>query len=232
MPTKRKTMRKSRKGSSSLIKRVKTLEIKQKADDKATERKRQYQENIVSMNNVWQVATNFIINTQHGTAAQGTNTAGRIRLGDSLNLRSSTINFHCYLPRQSDGVPTFLDSSTRCRVLLVDNLDNIRGLGAADVLHNTAYPLISPYNSQVASGKRYRVLADYKFNLNAQVKADHQFKFKMPLPKSGRVVHYEGDAANPSDLNVSLIWFCKNISPLSAGQPTMEYYVNTAFEDK
>jgi len=228
----KKTKMKKRSSSMALAKRVKTLEIKQKADDKATERKRQYQEGIVSMNNVWQVATNFLINTQHGTAGQGTNTPGRIRIGDSVNLRSSSINFHCYLPRQSDGVPTFLDSSTRCRVLLVDNLDNIRGLGAGDILQNTAYPLVSPYKSQVDSGKRYRILGDYKFNLNAQVKADHQFKFKMPLPKSGRVVHYEGDAANPSDLNVSLIWFCKNISPLSAGQPTMEYYVNTAFEDK
>lgn len=216
----------------ALAKRVKTLEIKQKADDKATERKRQYQENIVNMNNVWQVATNFIINTQHGTAGQGTNTAGRIRIGDSVNLRSSSINFHCYIPRGSDGVPVFLDMSTRCRVLLVDNLDNIRGLGAGDILQNTAYPLVSPYKSQVDSGKRYRVLGDFKFNLNSTNKADHQFKWKMPLPKSGRVVNYDGDAANPSDLNVSLIWFCKSISPLSAGQPTMEYYVNTAFEDK
>jgi len=115
---------------------------------------------------------------------------------------------------------------------LVDNLDNIRALGASDILHNTAYPMISPYNSQVAAGKRYRVLGDFKFNLNSTNKADHQFKWKMPLPKSGRVVNYEGDSANPSDLNVSLIWICKSISPLSAGQPTMEYYVNTAFEDK
>lgn len=231
MPVKR-TKAKSRKSSSTLVKRVKALEVKQKADDKATETKRQYQENIVSMNNVWQVATNFIINTQHGTAGQGTNTAGPIRIGDSVNLRSSTINFHCYLPRNSDGVPAFLDSSTRCRVIIVDNLDNIRGLGASDILHQPAYPLISPYKNQVETGKRYRVLGDFKFNLNTQNKADHQFKWKMPLPKSGRVVHYEGNAANPSDLNVSLIWFCKNISPLSAGQPTMEYYVNTAFEDK
>jgi len=223
---------KRKRGGSSLLKRVKTLEVKQKADDKATERKRQYQENIVFLNNVWQVATNFIVNTQHGTAAQGTNTPGRIRVGDTLNLRASTINFHAYLPRNSDGVPSFLDMSTRCRVILVDNLDNIRGLGAGDILQNTGYPLVSPYKSQVDSGKRYRILGDFKFNLNSTNKADHQFKWKMPLPKSGRVVHYEGDAANPSDLNVSLIWFCKSISPLSAGQPAMEYYVNTMFEDK
>lgn len=218
--------------STSLLKRVKTLETKQKADDNATERKRQYQENIVFLNNVWQVATNFIVNTQHGTAAQGTNTPGRIRVGDTINLRASTINFHAYIPRNSDGQSTVLDLSTRCRVILVDNLSNIRGLGAADILQNTGYPLVSPYKSQIDSGKRYRVLADYKFNLNATNKADHQFKFKMPLPKAGRVVHYDGDAANPSDLNVSLVWFCKNISPLSAAQPAMEYYVNTMFEDK
>lgn len=217
--------------TGALAKRVKTLEIKQKADDKSTERKRQYQENAVFLNNVWQVATNFIVNTQHGTAAQGTNSPGRIRIGDSINLRSSTIKFHAHLPRNSDGQSTVLDLSTRARVILVDNLDNIRGLGAADILQNTAYPMVSPYKGSVAAGKRYRVLGDFQFNLNSYNKSDHTFTFKMPLPKSGRVVHYEGDAANPSDLNVSMIWLCKSISPLSAGQPAMEYYVNTQFED-
>ncbi len=231
MPGKTKFAKRKR-GGSNLLKRVKTLEVKQKADDKATERKRQYQNNVVLMNSVWQVATNFIVNTQHGTAAQGQGSPGRIRIGDTINLRASTIKFHCYVPRNSDGTMLFVDQSTRCRVILVDNLDNIRGLGAADVLQNTSWPMTSAYKSQVASGKRYRVLGDYKFNLNSHNKADHQFTFKMPLPKSGRVVHYEGDAANPSDLNVSLIWFCKDIGPLSGGQPAMQYYVNTAFEDK
>lgn len=213
---------------------MKTLEVKQQADDKANESKRQYGEYANLMNTVWQVRTGFLINTVRGTAAAGTTSAGNTRIGNTINLRSARIKFHALFPRNSDGIPLgggLAVISTRCRVIIVDNLKNIRGLGAADILQNTAYPLTSPYKSQVDAGKRYRVLADYKFNLNSHSTSDKQFEFKMPLPKSGRVVHYDGTNADPSDLNVSLVWFCKDISPLSASQPSLNYYVNSVFED-
>jgi len=213
------------------MKRVKRLEVQQKADEKRTERKVQFQDNIVSMNTTWQVVTNFIVNTSHGVAAQGTNTPGLNRLGDTINLRSSSVAVRCSFPRSSDGAATIPGSSTRCRVIFVDNLENIRGLGAADVLQNPVFAFTSPYKASIANGKRYRILGDYKFNLNTNQKADHEFKFKMPISKSGRVVHYDGNGANPSDLNVSMLWCCRDIGPLSPNQPDMFYYVKSSYED-
>ncbi len=54
----------------------------------------------------------------------------------------------------------------------------------------------------------------------------------MKLPKTGRVVHYDGNlATNPSDFNVSLLYFCSDIGPLSTNQPLMRYFVKSVFED-
>jgi hypothetical protein len=59
------------------------------------------------------------------------------------------------------------------------------------------------------------------------------FKWKMPLPKSGRVLHYDADNdQSPSDFNVTMFWVCEDVGPLSGNQPTLEYYVKSSFEDK
>ena len=229
-----KKPRVGKKNTMALAKRVKTLEIKQKADDKSTERKQQYYENTHFMNSVWSSNYDFIVRTSQGTAGEGTTSAGLTRIGNTINLRSATINFIAKLARDSNGQPLIPSQSTRCRVLLVDNLTGVESLAISDVLENSSYHMTSPYKSSVNRGERYRVLADYKFNLNASNKADHQFKFKMPLPKSGRVIHYdEGTSVSlPSDFNVTMLWICDDIGPLTAVQPTLQYYVKSSFEDK
>lgn len=220
--------------SLALAKRVKTLEIKQKADDKSTERKQQYYVNTHFMNSVWSSNYDFILRTTQGTAGEGTTAAGLTRIGNTINLRSAVINFVAKLARDSNGQPLIPSQSTRCRVLLVDNLSGVEVLAISDVLEDSTQKMTSPYKSSVNRGERYRVLADYKFNLNASNKADHQFKFKMPLPKSGRVIHYdEGSSVSlPSDFNVTMLWVCDDIGPLTAVQPTLSYYVKSSFEDK
>lgn len=232
-PKKPKTKTRPRK-ASNLAKRVKTLEIKQKADDKSTERKVQYYASTNMMNSVWSSNYDFILRTTQGTAGEGTTAPGLTRIGNTINLRSSTINFHAKLIRDGNGQPLIPSQSTRCRVLLVDNLTGVESLAISDILEDSAYHYTSPYKSSVNRGERYRVLGDFKFNLNASNKADHQWKFKMPLPKSGRVIHYdEGTSVSlPSDFNVTMLWFCEDIGPLTAVQPQLQYYVKSSFEDK
>ncbi|AXH75548.1 MAG: putative capsid protein [Circoviridae sp.] len=221
--------------STALAKRVKTLEIKQLADDKSTERKTQYYTGSNNMNSVWSSNYDFIVRTTQGTAAEGTTSAGLNRIGTTINLRSAIINFHAKLPRDSNGNPLIPAQSTRCRVLLVDNLTGVEALAISDVLEDSVpFHFTSPYRSSVNRGERYRVLGDFKFNLNASNKADHSWKFKMPLPKSGRVIHYdEGTSVSlPSDFNVTMFWICEDIGPLTAVQPTLQYFVKSSFEDK
>jgi hypothetical protein len=232
MPTKKLIRRRPRPKSSSLVKRVKTLETKQKADDKSTERKVQFYNSITFLNNVWSANSDFLIRTQQGIKGQGSVSAGETRIGDSINLRSCTINFYASMPRNSDGVVQDPQSSTRCRLLLVDNLSGTNNFTISDILQSPTYYQTSPYKHAVTRGERYRVLGDYQFNLNATNKADHVFKFRMKLPKSGRVLHYNGSSdTNPSDLNVTMLWVAESISPLSANQPTLQYYVKSSFED-
>lgn len=230
----KKTKQKKRSTSMALAKRVKTLEIKQKADDKSTERKTQYYINTHNVNSVWGSNYDFIIRTQQGTAGEGTVTAGLTRLGNTINLRSSTINFHAQLLRDSNGQPLIPSQSTRFRVLLADNLTGVESLAISDVLENSGFPMTSPYKSAVNRGERYRILGDFQFNLNASNKCDHKWKFKLPLPKSGRVIHYdEGTSVTlPSDFNVTLFYICEDIGPISAAQPTLNYYIKSSFEDK
>lgn len=229
-----KKARKSKTSSVALAKRVKTLEIKQKADDKSTERKTQYYINNHSINSVWSSNYDFIIRTTQGTAGEGTVSAGLTRIGNTINLRSSTINFHVQLLRDSNGQPLIPSQSTRCRLILADNLTGVESLAISDVLQDSNYYMTSPYKSAVDRGERYRVLMDKQFNLNAQTKAEHQFKFRLPLPKTGRVIHYaDGTGVSlPSDFNVTMFWVCEDIGPLTAVQPTLSYYVTSRFEDK
>ncbi len=230
MPSKSATQKRS---SKALAKRVKVLEIKQKADDKSTERKVQYYNSLTTMNSVWSSNYDFVIRTSQGTQATGTvSSAGLTRIGNQINLRSCVINFHCAFPRNSDGAPVAA-GSTRCRLILVDNLTGVESLAISDILENPTYKMTSPYKRTIARGERYRVLGDFKFNLNTHNKNDHSFKFKMPLPKTGRVLNYNANSdTNPSDFNITMLWACEDVGPLSGNQPTLQYYVKSVFEDK
>lgn len=218
--------------SSQLSKRLRALEIKQKADDKSTERKKQYYYVPAFLNNIWGSNGNFILRSAPGVDAQGVGTTpGTNRIGNTLNLRDCRINFYVAYPKTTDGALIIPYSGTMCRILLVDNLTDNTSLTASDVLQTTSYAMTSTYKNTVASGKRYKVLMDKKFALTSD-KPDKAFSWKMKLPKSGRVVHYNGSLdTNPSDFNVSLIYIATDIAPLSPNQPVMKYHVKSSFED-
>lgn len=221
-----------RKGGSALAKRVKALEIKQKADDKSTERKVQYYRSPHPLDSTWGVNYGFALRTSQGTSGEGNTNAGEVRIGNSINLRSMRFKFGLHLNKNSDGIPTAVDTATVCRIILVDNLTDNTGLDATDVLQDpTSYPLISPYKNKVAGGKRYRVLMDKLVTISGR-QPDKFWNYSMALPKSGRVVHYDGDlAVNPSDMNISLLYVVEATGPTSGNKPDLHMYNIARFED-
>lgn len=223
--------RKFRK-SNALAKRVAVLEIKQKADDKATERKVQYYNTLNTISSVWDGFSNFILRTQQGVEAEGSVTPGETRIGNSVLLRSCNMNFYLNLLKNSDGVVVTPNSATVCRIIMAHNLSDNSQLAAADVLQSTNYAMTSTYKNAIAGGKRYKILYDKKITLTAE-KPDKVWSYKLPLPKSGRVIHYNGALdTNPSDFNVTIMYICDSIGPLSPNKPALQMFVKSRFEDQ
>lgn len=227
MPPKgKRTFRK--KGGSSIQKRLKKLEIAQKADENRTERKSLYKNDVNMVNTTWQSLQRFCMVPLN----QDVTTDGRI--GNSVNLRSLNIKFHFNFPRGTDGVSTLgaSNSSTRVRLILIHNYKGMQTFAIGDILKTPTYKQTSYFQDEVAEGKRYKVLGDYKFNLNNADKSDHMIDFKMKLPKAGRVITYPSDGSTvPADFNITMFWTCEDISPLSPNQPNMFYYLKSSYED-
>ena len=228
----KKNVKKSNNGSSALAKRVSVLEEKQKADDKATERKVQYYRSPHPLDNTWGANYGFALRTTQGTAGEGNTSAGTVRIGNSINLRSMRFRFWLQLAKNSNGVPIEVNTSTICRIILADNLTDDTELTASDLLQDpTSYPITSPYKNKVAGGKRYKILMDKVVTISGR-RSDKVFNFSMPLPKSGRVVHYDGNLSQqPSDLNISLVYFCDATGPTSGNKPQLNMYNIARFED-
>lgn len=227
-----KKMKRKISNTTALARRVKVLEVKQKADDKNSERKVQYYRSPHPLDSTWGVNFGFALRTLQGTAGEGNTNAGEIRIGNAINLRSMRFKFGLHLNKTSDGIPTAVDTATACRIILVDNLTDDTGLSATDVLQDpVSYPLISPYKNKVAGGKRYRVLMDKVVSISGR-QPDKFFNYSMPLPKSGRVVHYDGNLSqNPSDLNISLLYVADATGPTSGNKPQLNMYNIARFED-
>lgn len=226
---------KYRKRGSNLAKRLSILETKQKADDKSTEYKVQYYDQTFVMSSSWSSASNFMFRTAQGIEGEGgvpTAAAGLIRIGNKLNLRSNQVKIRCSMPRSADGVLSLVNPyATQCRIIIVSNLTDNTALLIGDVLNDVAYPIISPYKNKVAGGKRYKVLADYKFVLTNE-RPDKLITYNMKLPKSGRVLNYDGALdTNPSDFNVSMLWISADTSPVSPNQPVFKYISKSRFTD-
>lgn len=218
--------------STALAKRVKVLETKQRADDKNTERKVQYYRSPHPLDSTWGANFGFALRLAQGTAGEGNTSAGASRIGNSVNLRSMRFKFWLQLSKNSDGVPIEVNTSTICRIILADNLTDDTGLVATDLLQDpTSYPITSPYKNAVAGGKRYRILMDKVITISGR-RSDKVFNYSMPLPKSGRVVHYDGAlSSQPSDLNLSLIYVCDATGPTSGNKPQLNMYNIARFED-
>lgn len=230
MPAKSKFRKRK---SSGLARRVKILEHKQAADDKNTEYKVSYYSAQRVMDDSWSSDYLMAPRTAQGTEAEtDMGGIGANRVGNEINLRHWNLEGYVELPKSTDGTPNFPLSQVPCRIMIVDNLTDNTALGAADVLQNPlsgAQSLISPYKNKITGGKRYRVLGDYKFTLTAE--KDKRLKFRMKLPKSGRVLHYDADTSiQPSDFNISVLTFA-NVSAAGSNHPKFNFVIKSRFTD-
>lgn len=224
--------KRNRRMSNALAKRVSILETKQKADDNNTEYKVSYYNAESELDDSWGSNYSMAPRCTQGVAGQ-TNMGGvgAVRIGNEINLRYWSLEGYVSLPTSVDGTPTYPLSNVACRIIIADNLTDDTGLSAADVLQNAVtgpQSLISPLKNAVAGGKRYRVHADYKFSLNSH--KDKRIKFRLKIPKAGRVLHYDGNSANPSDFNLSLLTFC-NVSASASNHPKFNYVIKSRFTD-
>lgn len=183
------------------------------------------------MGSTWAANSGFALRTAQGVQAEGNTGPGLNRIGNSVLLRSLSIAFKLSLPTDIDGVLNHPGSTTTYRIIIADNLSDDTALTASDLLENVSYSLTSPYKNSIGAGKRYKVYADMTGYLNG-VRPERTFKFNMKLPKSGRVVHFNGGSTQPSDFNLSMIWIATNISITSPNQPMLQYYVKSRFEDQ
>lgn len=223
-----------RKGGTALVKRVKALEIAQKADEKRTETKVVYYKSVYTPSSTWGADNGFLLRSNQGTEGEGIAGGGSAplaRIGNEVLLRGVDFSFYLNMLRDSDGTLTYPNSSTMCRILLVDNLTDTTALTHLDVLQDPNYAMISTYKKSVAGGKRYRILMDKIITIGKE-HPDRVWKFRMPVPKTGRIVHYDADTSEfPSDLRVSLIYVCGDISILSGNKPLLQMNVKSRFED-
>lgn len=229
-----KTNRKGKMKSTGLAKRVKILEQKQAADDKNTEYKVAYYSVQQEMDDSWGNNSGMAPRISQGTGAENaaSGSTGAIRIGNEVNLRHWSLEGYIALPKTSDGTLNYPLSQVPCRVLLVDNLTDDSALAITDVLQNplsSVQSLISPYKNSANASKRYKVYADYKFTLNRE--KDKRINFKMPIPKSGRILHYaNGAASSPSDFNMTLLFYAQT-SASGSNQATFDYIVKSRFTD-
>lgn len=223
------------KKNSALMKRIASLEQRQKADDKNTEYKVSYYSTSVQMSNTWGGLQGMAPSTAQGTGAEGPMTTyGKNRIGNEINLRHWGLEAYIDLPKAQDGTPTFPLAQIPCRIIIVDNLTDDSVLTASDVLQNplsTAQSLISPYKNSANASKRYKVHGDYKFTIGGYHNGDKRISFKMNLPKSGRVLHYQDAVSStPSDFNMSVLFFA-NIAPSATNFPNFNLMVKSRFTD-
>lgn len=225
---------KFRKNSGGLASRVKKLEVQQKADEKRTETKVVYYRSPYTLSSTWANDYGIILRSKQGAEGEGTAGTGATpltRIGNEVLLRGVDFNFYLNMLRDSDGSLSYPNSSTMCRILLVDNLTDTTPLNQNDVLQDPNYVMTSTYKKSVSGGKRYRVLMDKKITIGKE-HPDRFWKFKMPVPKTGRIVHFDADTNEyPSDLRVSLIYVCGDISVLSGNKPLLQMFVKSRYED-
>jgi len=225
---------KFRKKSGALASRVKKLEIQQKADEKRTETKVVYYRSPYTVSSTWGNDYGIILRSKQGTSGEGTAGGGAAvlaRIGNEVLLRGVDFSFSLNMLRDVDGTLQYPNSSTMCRILLVDNLTDTTALNQNDILQDPNYFMTSSYKKSVAGGKRYKVLMDKKISVGKE-NPDRVWKFKMPVPKTGRIVHYNGDTSEyPSDLRVSLIYVCGDISIMSGNKPLLQMFVKSRYED-
>ncbi|AJP36488.1 putative capsid protein [Avon-Heathcote Estuary associated circular virus 29] len=186
------------------------------------------------MSNTWGGLQGLAPSTIQGTGAESSMTTyGKNRIGNEINMRHWSMDCFIDLPKALNGTPTFPLSQIPCRIILADNLTDDGALQAQDVLQNplsNAQSLISPYKNSANASKRYKIYADYKFTV-AGNKAGKRIHFKMPIPKSGRVVHYQdGASSTPSDFNMSVLFFAE-ISPAGTNFPNLNLVVKSRFTD-
>jgi hypothetical protein len=145
------------------------------------------------------------------------------RIGNKVTLRSVTV----------DASYLRADSYNRIRVILVEPLDGNEPVGLSDVLKYTNYQthgdlvFASPYTTTTTTDRRYKIIADSVFELNAN-KNYHQKKFTIKYPKQGKVVSYDGASVQPTSWNLQLLHISDSVA---APYPTAKLNIRFKFID-
>lgn len=215
----------ARSGVKKLTRRVKALE-------NDTEYKVSYYSASQIMTSSWTTSYQMAPRAIQGTEGQGdVNISDNIRIGDKINLRYWVIEGIVELPKVTNLVAS--DALVQCRILIADNLDGNTGFNETDLLQDTTNiprTLVSPWKNSVAGGKKYKMYKDIKFALTGR-KGFYRFKYKLPIPKVGRVLEFDQNASgSPSNFNVTMCCFA-DVAPLGALRPTISYTVKARFTD-
>lgn len=212
-------------------KSVKRLTQRVKALENDTEYKVTYYHAAQIMDTSWAINYGMAPRAVQGVEAQGSGAADNVRIGDKVNLRYWTIEGIVELPKVTNLVAP--DALVQCRLLIADNLSGDTGFNQTDLLQdvtNIPRTLTSPWKNSVAGGKKYKMYKDIKFALTGR-KGFYRFKFKLPIPKAGRVLEFDQNTSgNPSNFNVTMCAFA-DAAPLAALRPTISYTVKARFTD-
>ncbi len=212
----------------SVNKRLKKLEVKSKLQEKTTEFKQFYYHASVNLDSTWGSNSGMVPRLTAGVydgGAPASSTTAEARIGDSITMVQLMGNLQARLSTAGTGAQALALQTANCRIIICDNLQGDEGLDAADVLADSstaAQSMVSFYRTNIDPAKKYKIHADYKFTLNEKTPVK-RIKFRMKVPKTGRVLDFNGGAASaPSNFNLSMLYF-SDIGPLEAEIPILDY---------
>lgn len=154
--------------------------------------------------------------------AQG-DTAGQ-RDGDSVVLRSSTLNLTCVKGDTSNIMRIILAATPSDTYLQLSDVLEYSNLTSHGML-----PFSSPYKFQPTTAeKTYKILFDKVYNLTEDVDAIVD-KVKLDYGKKGKRINFNSaSSVAPENYNVSLMYISDSAS---AGHPAISYSFRTRFQD-
>jgi len=110
-----------------------------------------------------------------------------------------------------------------------------QALTLADILQYPSYATSGvlvfggPYTTKTSTNRRYKIHYDRSFELNATAKgATRVLKKVVKWGKTGKVVNFDGNAAAPTDHNMSIL-FISDSGTLP--HPTVSYSVRSTYKD-
>lgn len=123
------------------------------------------------------------------------------------------------------------------RCLIVESVDGATTLALTDVLQFANYSLhgdlifVSPYTTKTGTNKRYKIHMDKTFELNGTMNGGRitkQIHHKVKFGKTGKVINFNGNAAQPVDHKMHL--FVISDSTV-VNHPSIKYNCRSSFID-